>query len=60
MLRAPLLQAELSMQASKADGPFRAANSAYARASRLLTDLAYQRPPRGVLIPRALRASTIW
>jgi hypothetical protein len=31
----------------------------YARASALLTDLAYHWPPRGVLIPRALRASAI-
>ena len=30
------------------------------RVSTLLTDLAYQRLPRGVLMPRALRASAIW
>jgi hypothetical protein len=33
--------------------------SAEARASTLLTDLAYQRPPRGVLMPRAFSASAI-
>jgi ABC transporter substrate binding protein len=32
----------------------------YARASKLLTDFAYHWPPRGVLMPRALRASAIW
>jgi hypothetical protein len=31
----------------------------YARARTLLTDFAYHRPPRGVLMPRALRASAI-
>jgi hypothetical protein len=31
----------------------------YARASTLLTDLAYHWPPRGVLMLRALRASAI-
>ena len=30
------------------------------RASKLLTDLAYQRAPRGVLMPRAFSASAIW
>jgi hypothetical protein len=30
------------------------------RANTLLTDLAYQAPPRDVLMPRALRASAIW
>jgi hypothetical protein len=29
------------------------------RASTLLTDLAYQRPPRTVAMPRAFRASAI-
>jgi hypothetical protein len=29
----------------------------YARASTLLTDLAYHRAPRGVVIPRAFRAA---
>jgi hypothetical protein len=31
-----------------------------ARARTLLTDFAYHRPPRGVLMPHALRASAIW
>jgi hypothetical protein len=31
----------------------------YARASTLLTDLGYHWSPRGVLMPRALRASAI-
>ena len=30
-----------------------------ARASTLLTDFAYHRPPRGVLMPRAFNASAI-
>lgn len=30
------------------------------RASKLLTELAYQRAPRGVLMPRAFSASAIW
>ena len=30
------------------------------RASKLLTDLAYQRAPRGVLMPRAFSASAMW
>jgi hypothetical protein len=31
----------------------------YVRANTLLTDFAYHAPPRGVLMPRALRASAI-
>jgi hypothetical protein len=31
--------------------------TSYVRAGRLLTDLAYHWPPRGMLMPRALRAS---
>jgi hypothetical protein len=31
-----------------------------ARANTLLTDFAYQAPPRGVLMPRAFNASAIW
>jgi hypothetical protein len=31
-----------------------------ARASTLLTDLAYQAPPRGVVMPLAFSASAIW
>jgi len=33
---------------------------AYARANTLLTEFAYDWPPRVVLMPRALRASAIW
>ena len=32
----------------------------YARASTLLTDLAYHAPPRAVAMPRAFNASAIW
>jgi transposase-like protein len=33
---------------------------AHALPSTLLTDFAYHRPPRGVLMPRAFSASAIW
>jgi hypothetical protein len=41
-------------------GAARVCCCAQARASMLLTDFAYHRPPRGVLMPRALSASAIW
>ena len=40
--------------------PSRPHSQIQARASTLLTDLAYQAPPRGVVIPRAFSASAIW
>jgi hypothetical protein len=36
-----------------------AATRDHARASTLLTDFAYPFPPRGVVIPRAFKASAI-
>src|SRR5262249_15426925 len=46
-------------QSARGRASFGAEYRYYARANTLLTDLAYHCPPRGVLMPRALRASAV-
>jgi hypothetical protein len=55
--RRRIIEAELTKQAKVQCWK---AHTFHALASKLLTDLAYQCPPRGVLMPLALSASAIW
>src|SRR5262245_58213159 len=58
MMRAVRLIAKRP-QSARGRASFGAEYRYYARANTLLTDLAYACPPRGVLMPRALRASAV-
>src|SRR5262249_58148375 len=58
MMRAVRLIAKRP-QSARGRASFGAEYRYYARANTFLTDLAYHCPPRGVLMPRALRASAV-